>query len=376
MNFSPRTICGLRRFALLISAFSLCLPLYSFSNVVQNFVNQGQSAENQGYFNLAAHYYYHAVKQDPNNTELLSDLARVLQKSGHLSLAEEYWQKVYDINIDDANAKSQLDLLRDPVSRKALEDKAQGSQILPAGPKVSNPIEKGNAAWVKGDARTIANEINEFNNGAPHLQRIKYIFPAGGTISFFGGRAGFHWKPANAYVLADTLVGEGRVYPVISGSSMGAELMSEKDWEALGTTVAAAVENDPRISGLLLEIRPEVPQLRNLLAVIKSHSSKPIGVALEIWGKEDFDYSDFTVLHCVQSVSAARDQISAFLDDARGESGKAIIGFPDSPETFDDRRVVLEKSVQDDDTAYLGIGVNYPADPSVMTKLKIPLELK
>jgi hypothetical protein len=364
----------IRVFGIAMAFCVLSAVLFSAPDSSQNPIEMGRTAESQGYFNLAAHYYSHAVKQDPDNVDLEIALARVLQKSGHLNLAETHWLRVLELHLDDETATSQLALLHDPVSRKALEDAATGLSVIDAGPKTSIPLEKGEAAWVSGDPREISKVINEYNLGAPHSQRVKYVFPACGNLAFKDGRAILSWDLGNALVLADTLAGEGRVYPVISGSSNEADSLGRAEWERVAKEIAAKINADDRISGIVFEIAPEKPVLRNLFAFVKKNSDKPLGAALQIWEKEDFLYADFLVLRSEDSLSGARDQIHAFLSDARDETCTAIVSFPGGADTFSNRRDLLINAMVDNDPSLLGMAVTLPTDQKIWDLLKVPLQ--
>jgi tetratricopeptide (TPR) repeat protein len=340
----------------------------------RNLAELGRNAESQGYLNLAAHYYAHALKQASSSADLEFAYARVLQKSGHLSLAEAAWQRVLEIRPGDAVAAAQLAVLRDPVKRQALEESLAAPAAIDPGPKSDIPLAKGEGAWVEGDPRVSSKAINAYNLAAPRQQRIKYVFQPSATVSFKDGHVSLGWDGAKALILADSLAGEGRVYALISGSSQGSESVTKADWEALAQNISAKIAADDRYSGLIFEISPEVPALHNLFALVKKGTDKPLGVALTAWDKQDFHYTDFVVLRSQQAVSAARDQVNAFLNDARSEGGRALVGFSSGEDDFGTWRGALASAVQDDDPAYLGIAIPGSSGPKIFGLLQAPLE--
>ena len=304
----------------------------------QSLAEQAKNAESQGYDSLAAHYYYHALKLSPGDTQLQAAYDRVMAKRRDTRMA----------------------------------DAAKASRVEP-GPKSEIPLARGNASWVHQDGRAAATALNSYNLAAPRAQRAKYVLASAGEITL-QGTADLNWNADLSLILADTLLGEGRVYPVISGSSQGADAVNAAAWATLAAKLVEKIGSEDRISGLAFKFEPYSSKIFPLLAALKKKFAKPVGVALSSWDKEVFSQADFVILLADESPSAARDQISAFLKDARAANGKAFISLPSKFESFEAERKVMALSVEDDDPALLGTCVNVESEPKVWDLLKLPLE--
>lgn len=327
------------------AVFSLSLALGAGLNAdaqSRNLAEEGSHAEAQGYFNLAVHYYFHALKQNPKDPSLKAAYERAL------------------------------------IKRR--EAKSQAPTKLPApGPKSEIPIPRGQSVLVGDESRAAAKALNEYNLSAPRSQRIKYVFTKCGSLSASGGAFTLAWNADLALILADTLAGEGRVFAVVSAADLrGSESIPAASWDALAKELLTKLGTDDRINGLLFDLGPSHKGLLGFYASVKKAYAKPMGIAVSSWDKSIFCYSDFTLLYAEKGGTGARDQAKAFLEDARAENGKAIVSFDPDEALITAGRKLLGMALVDDDPAYLGICLN-PAPlkdikPAVWELLKLPLE--
>lgn len=320
------------KIALLILMASMLLPGSTRAAVSrQELIQKAQAAESQGYLNLAIHYYTHALKSNSDD-QARRALARLKQKAGHKALAEIDWRKILESSPKDSEALAALASLGLPGEVSA-EDAALDALQPPA--KSDMLWTKGHGAWLFGEPRQWVKPLNDYNLAAPRTQRIKYVFPVSGSLGFNGGSAILNWNPDRALILADSLAGEARVYPMIDGKTGGIASILEKEWDRVGKEIADKINADERIAGVMFDIVPHDNKLHALYARVKKYSTKPVGTALSVWEKNTFKFVDLVVLRAFDHTlrpsdyaATVRDQIRGFLRDARDAKTQVLVGAP------------------------------------------------
>lgn len=414
---------SISRFLILIAALSLASPSRAAGPSSQELLQAASSAEAQGYRNLAIHYYTHALKANPGSMDIQRTLARALQKNGNRGLAELHWRKVLEEKPGDGEATQALQVILAAAQsgQSTAEDTAAAG--LPMLAKSEMPWTKGHGAWVYGDARSYLRQINEYNHSTPRTQKVKYFFPASGTLVFNAGQASLKMDLERALIVADNVAGESLVFPMIEGVSSGSGSIMQREWDRVGKEIADKINAEDRVAGVLLSIEPNDSKLNALYAYVKKYTTKPVGAAIGIWETNTFKFLDFAVLtafdHSLRPPdysASVRDQIRAFLRDARAAKVVSLIGVPaiathheyegsaSSPgasptpsgykmlEYVDAARRAISQALVDDDPSYQGNciwalhpegGLHKPADqlwyypttvsPAIWEQFKLPL---
>lgn len=329
----------MKGFWALLPALLLAIPLSSEPVSSQNLAEAGRQAEAAGNFNLAAHYYHHALK---------------------------------------AGGDSGVQQAYDRVMQKRRDARVKAKNVAP-GPRSETPLSKGHGVILGDEGREASKFLNDYNLAAPRAQRIKYVFAPAATLSLSGSEPTLSWNGDLALILGDTLAGEGRAYALVSGQGLqGLEGVSAEAWEAVAAQLVTKTAQEDRIHGILLDLGAANAGVLALSAAIKRQSPKPLGIAVASWDKSLFAYCDVAVLLARSEGDAVRDQAKAFLDDARSENGKALFALDSDVKAIEAGRAALGPALIDDDPAYLGICLKpYPVKDipgPIWDLLKLPLE--
>ncbi len=373
---------------------------------------------------LAIYYVRQALLRAPENIGWRLWLAQTLQKRGHDEMALEEAGKVLDRDPGNAGAAAVIAAIKKPKIVKSAEEMAKEQEdaaieAVPFPEKSTVSLPKANGAWVFGDTTGAADRINTHNLAVPKEQQIYYFFIPGGELGIEGSKLSLKFDTAPAMALSDALAGDSMVMPVIHGLSRGSLKVTAAEWQRVGAEIAAKVEGDKRIAGVVFDIEPHVDVLHLLYASVKKGTQKPV---LAIGpDRLTFKYVDAAILKCFNFGANFRDSgqsladnrtgaipdlgvyagnvgssAGVFMRNARAMGGKVFIGMPfsatthefefssasqDGPQT--PSRVKMgdyvvnallwtEHEVQVNDETFLGVaiwairptgGVNIPPDP-------------
>jgi hypothetical protein len=211
------------------------------------------------------------------------------------------------------------------------------SAMLMPPKKSETDFPAGRAAWCFfWDEDDILGQVAAINAGLPEPKKLKYLFARAGRMPiapFLGATMDGDLKRVRR--LAQKAPQGLHVLPFVDGSSLGAAQLSDAEWDALGRTLGAIAESQPKFFGLHLEFEPHTPQMHKLFAAVKRYTRKPLTVAVGAWDADTFRFSDLVVLmnydvHSDPALFAQRSEprIRAFLADAKAAGGRVMVGLP------------------------------------------------
>lgn len=181
-----------------------------------------------------------------------------------------------------------------------------------------------------------ARSIAGFNAKASGGRKIRYAFAWGGEVSFRGGRPALKLNLEHPLRLSELLKGQGvQVFAVVDGVSFGSEFVKDRDWDRAGLELARAVDGEPGLAGLHLDLEPHSGDLHAFYAAFKRHSPKPLSAAMGEWGEDTFRYLDLPVLMGYDLAKTPEEFRKAavrlygrFMTDVRAAHATALIGIP------------------------------------------------
>lgn len=299
------------------------------------FTASAKSALAGGNKDLAIYYFRRAVKLEPQQLEARVWLAQALLKRGNIDQAADEARAVLAMQKGHAEAQAVLDAIRKPSPTPTPVPIEADVASVPFPQPSDDALPKGLAAWVFGPATPAAKQLNEYSQSVPMSQRFSMVFVPAGELVIKDGKVSLQFDTKLALEMAEKLIGDVRVLPVIKGNSRGATQVGAEEWDRVGAQIAAALEADTRLGGLQFDVQPQMPQLFGLYAATKNHTRKPVTAVVKDWHKLIFKYVDAVVLQGFGRASALQDYagavkavINLFLQDARAMDGKAIIGLP------------------------------------------------
>lgn len=313
--------------------------LFSATPASLNLLQLAKDAQSKGYLNLATYYYYHALLASPDDPQI----------------AAAY---------QDANEK-----------RKS--SSSSSAITVAPGPKSDLPLPQGNGFWVQGNIRPTSQLLNDYNLASPRAQRVKYVFPPAGTLEVKENGLELSFEPNAALILADTLAGESRVYPVVEVSGQGIASISQSDLVNVAKNLSDKINADDRYSGLVLDFDAASMPWCAFFAMLKTQTVKPLVVVLSSWETAVFKFADLVVLKDFVP-QGGREQVSAFLKDARAETTNVMIGLNADAGSFDNGCKAVAQGIEDNDPSLVGICI-FPSATQLVPKstwdlLRLPLE--
>ena len=391
--------------------------------------SRATQAISEGNKNLAIYYYTQALLRDPSQVRWREWVAQAHMDRGDTADALRHAKLVLKAQPANARAKAIVEKLSKAVtsstgSEDDLAKAEKAATTLPFPDKSSMVLPAGSAAWVVGNPADHVQAINGYNQSTAKSQQIRYIFIECGKIAINSGKVSLQFDPQPALQLAENLIGDVWVMPLIGGRSRGADRVSQAEWERVGRQVAQVAEQERRIAGIYFEVEPLKSALNPLFAFTKKHTSKPVAAGGIGWDPLAFKYTDFLVLKAfgystdmkIQS-GQLRSNSTAFLKDARVMEGKGFIGLPGVAATqeyeektsspgkdglrsgktmnayFSNGLGWVRRALVESDPAFMGIALwafysgdyvhgEYDAawfkptklDPNILEKLKLPVE--
>lgn len=270
---------------------------------------QAAQAQSKGQYRLQAWYLKRLVELNPSDSASAAALATAMQRA-----AAESSVKPWDDNAKASDIPSEAPM---PPARE---------------PIVMAP---GMGAWVYGDGRTHAKTVNAFNADTPLRQRVRYLFPYSGSLSFRAGKISIVWDTDRAKVMADTLAGDAQVHLMLDGLSLGAAAVKDAEWDRAAREIAKVIGDEFKFAGVQFDIEPHLPIMDAFFARVQGYLNKPVGAAVGVWSTNTFKSVDYLALMSYDLAespgayrNAARDLVKSFMRDARRAQRGALIGAP------------------------------------------------
>lgn len=308
-----------------------------------------KQALSSGNEDLAIYYYHRAVQMQPKQLALHVWLAEALLKRGNIDQALEAAKAALAIKKDEPRAKAVVDEVLRPTPTPTPVSIEADAVAVPFPQPSEDGLPKGLAVWVFGPAAPAAKLLNEHSQSVSMSQRFATVFVPCGELVFKNGVASLEIDLKPALELAEQLIGDVRILPVIKGNSRGANNLTPAEWDRIGALIASKVDSDSRIAGVQFDVQPQRYSLFGLYAGVKNHTRKPVTAVVRDWHKLIFKYVDAVVLQAfgragdIQGYKgAATAVINGFLRDARSMDGQGIIGLPAAAATeeFETRTTV------------------------------------
>ncbi len=311
-----------------------------------------------GHQTLAIYYYLQALEKQPGRNDWRLWVAQALQKRGNDEAALEQARRV--LSSQPANAKA-LAIVEEltrvkPVKSAAQIEKEEDAIAVSSVPfpeKSAELLPKALGAWIVGNPSSAVQKINAHNLGVPKSQQFYYFFVDGGSIGGNADKLALSFDAAPAIALSDSIAGDSMVFPVITGLTRAMAKAGKGEWERIAQEIAAKLESDKRISGVLFDIKPHESMLHFMYASVKKLTRKPV---MAVGGERlTFKYVDVGVFKCFDFPSLGEDPLEPgpernplaatipdiriyagnvdsgagqFLKNARANGGKALIGIP------------------------------------------------
>ncbi len=284
-----------------------------------------------------------ALFAGPSAAELMR-LAYEAQSKGQYRLQSWYLKRL--VELDPSNSASQssfqaaLDRAKAESTVKPWDENAVAKNDLPSDapmPPAREPIvmAPGLGAWVYGDGRTHAKVVNAFNLTAPLRQRVRYLFPYSGSVSFRAGKITLTWDTDRAKLMADTLSGDAQVHLMLDGASIGASSVKDAEWDRAAREIAKVIGDEIKFAGVQFDIEPHLPIMDAFFARVQGYLNKPVGAAVGVWSPNTFKSVDYLALMAYDLAetpgayrNAARDMVKSFMRDAHRTNRGALVGAP------------------------------------------------